>query len=406
MTKCAVWIACCLLALSCVAGIVHAAEPLPGVPAPTNVRGADYPRILPDGRVIFRVHAPQANSVKFRIDKDYPAKRAPDGTWTATTDPQVPGFHYYWLVIDDVAVNDPASETFFGTGRPTSGIEIPEPGNAGAYYEPQVVPHGDIRERWYFSKVTQAWRRFFIYTPPGYDHHPEKRYPVLYLQHGGGEDERAWVVQGRINHIMDNLIASGAAKPMLVVMDQGYARRPGDTDVRPGPPRGGPSATPDPFPPELVRMFSAFEEVVLQDLIPYVDATYRTISNRDHRAIAGFSMGGMQAFMIGLRHTDVFASIGGLSGAGGGFGDGTIDEKRYMDGVLADAQAFNSKMRLIFIGLGTTEPQRILDGVRGFRRSLEKLGIEHVYYESPGTGHEWLTQRRSLRELVSRLFRD
>lgn len=392
------------------AAFAHAGDTLPGVPASTNVRGAEYPRILPDGRVVFRVTAPNAKSVQFRIEKDYPASRAADGTWTATTDPLVPGFHYYWLVLDGVAVNDPSSETFFGTGRPTSGIEIPEPGDAGAYYKVQVVPHGDVRERWYFSKVTGEWRRFFIYVPPGYDHQLDKRYPVLYLQHGGGEDERAWVVQGRINHIMDNLIASGEAKPMLVVMDRGYARRPGDEEIPPGQVRalftskpGEP--LPDPFPPEFLRLFSAFEEVVLQDLIPYVDATYRTISNREHRAIAGFSMGGMQAFVIGLRHMNTFASIGGLSGAGGGFGDGRFDEKRYLGGVLANAEAFNAKMRLIFIGVGTDEPERILNGVRGYHRSLERLGIEHVYYESPGTGHEWLTQRRSLRELVSRLFR-
>ncbi len=389
---------------------MHASDALPGLPASTNVRGAEYPRILPDRRVVFRVEAPKANSVTFRVDKDYPASRAPDGSWTATTDPQVPGFRYYWLVIDDVQVNDPASETFFGTGKPTSGIEIPEPGDEGEYYAPQVVPHGDVRERWYYSKVTGGWRRFFVYAPPGYDHSPDRRYPVLYLQHGGGEDERAWVIQGRVNHIMDNLIAAGKAKPMLVVMDQGYARRPGEDQVPLRPPRGlfNPKPgdpPPEPFPPEFIRMFSAFEEVVLQDLIPYVDASYRTLPHRDHRAIAGFSMGGMQSFMIGLRHTDTFSAIGGLSGAGGGFGDGSIDVKRYFGGLLADPQAFNAKMRLIFIGLGTEEPERILTGVRGFHRSLKKLGIEHVYYESQGTGHEWLTERRNLRELASRLFR-
>lgn len=401
---------CLFLALLLFAGIVHASDALPGRPASTNVRGAEYPRVLPDRRVIFRIKAPAAKSVTFRSDKDYAATRDSQGVWTATTDPQVPGFHYYWLVIDDVALNDPASETFFGTGKQTSGIEIPEPGNEGDYYSPQVVPHGDVRERWYRSKVTGEWRRFFIYVPPGYDRTLDKRYPTLYLQHGGGEDERAWVIQGRINHIMDNLIASGKATPMLVVMDQGYARRPGEEEVPLGPPRGlfnpKPGDPPPPaFPPEFIRMFSAFEEVVVQDLIPYVDATYRTLPNREHRAIAGYSMGGMQAFLIGLRHTDKFSAIGGLSGAGGGFGDGSIDPKRYFNGVLDDADGFNAKMRLIFIGVGTQEPERILNGVRGYHRALKQLRIKHVYYESPGTGHEWLTERRNLRELALHLFR-
>ena len=391
-------------------GFVHAGDAPSGVPASTNVRGAHYPQVLADRRVVFSIKAPDANSVKFRIGKDYVASRDEDGTWTAITDALTPGFHYYWLVMDDVALTDPGSETFFGTGKQTSGIEIPESGNEGNYYSPQVVPHGEVRERWYRSKVTGEWRRFFIYAPPGYDHKLDQRYPVLYLQHGGGEDERAWVIQGRVNHIMDNLIASGKAMPMLVVMDQGYARRPGEAEVPLGPPRGLFNAKPgDPppaaFPPEFSRMFSAFEEVVLQDLIPYVDATYRTIPNRDNRAIAGYSMGGMQAFMIGLRHTDTFSAIGGLSGAGGGFGDGSIDPNQYFGGVLKDADAFNAKMRLIFLGLGTEEPERILNGVRGYHGALKRQGIEHVYYESPGTGHEWLTERRNLRELASHLFR-
>lgn len=397
-----------LFVLLATANVAGATDAPPGTPLSTNVRGASYPRLLPDRRVVFQIKAPGAKSVKFRIDKEYEASRDREGTWTATTDPQVPGFHYYWVVIDGVALNDPGSETFFGAGRQTSGIEIPEPGSEGDYYSPQVVPHGDVRERWYRSKVTGEWRRFFIYVPAGYDHSQDTRYPVLYLQHGGGEDERAWVIQGRVNHIMDNLIASQAAKPMLVVMDQGYARRP-DEHAPSAPPRelfnpkhGDPP--PEAFPPELVRMFRTFEEVVLQDLIPYVDATYRTVPNRDNRAIAGFSMGGMQAFMIGLRHMDTFSAIGGLSGAGG-FGNAQIDVSRYFDGVFADAEAFNAKMNLVFIGLGTQEPERILTSVRSYHRTLTKLGIEHVYYESPGTGHEWLTQRRSLRELASRLFR-
>jgi hypothetical protein len=191
-----------VLMLLATAHVATAADTIPGVPASTNVRGAHYPRILPDNRVTLRVKAPEAKSIAFKLDKTYPAARDAEGFWTATTDPQVPGFHYYWLVIDDVQVNDPASETFYGTGKQASGIEIPESGNEGDYYAPRDVPHGDVRERWYHSKVTGAWRRFFIYAPPGYDQDRSKRYPVLYLQHGGGEDERAWVIQGRAANIL------------------------------------------------------------------------------------------------------------------------------------------------------------------------------------------------------------
>jgi len=204
-------------------------KPNDGVPASSNIRGAQYPKIHPDLRVTFRIKAPDAQKVIFGFfdDQRYPATKGDDGFWTATTKPQVPGFHYYRVFIDGAEVNDPSSETFYGTGKQASGIEIPE--KDVDYYLPKDVPHGEVRERWYFSKTTQGWRRIFVYTPPGYDADREARYPVLYLQHGGGEDERGWPNQGRVGFILDNLIAEKKAQPMLVVMEQGYARRPGDT---------------------------------------------------------------------------------------------------------------------------------------------------------------------------------
>ena len=212
-------------------------KPVDSIPAPSNIRGAEYPRIHPDLRVTFRIKAPDAQKVVFGFfdSQRYPAKKGEDGFWTATTEPQVPGFHYYRVFIDGAEVNDPASETFYGTGKQTSGIEIPEKGVD--FYLPKDVPHGEVRERWYHSKTTQQWRRIFVYTPPGYDTDRDARYPVLYLQHGGGEDERGWPNQGRVGFILDNLIAERKARPMLVVMEQGYARRPGDTAPFPGPPR-------------------------------------------------------------------------------------------------------------------------------------------------------------------------
>lgn len=378
------------------------ARPPEGTPASTNNRGAEYPRILDDLRVRFRIKAPDAQKVEFAFfdEKRYPGTKDADGNWTATTpEPVVPGFHYYRVFIDGVQVNDPSSRTFFGTGRDTSGIEIPEKGVD--YYLPRDVPHGEVRERWYFSKTTQDWRRIFVYTPPGYDADPARRYPVLYLQHGGGEDETGWPIQGKMSFILDNLIAANKAKPMLVVMEQGYARRPGDEAPAPGPrPAGGGQAPPR---PDLGRMFSAFEDVVVNDLIPMIDTTYRTIADRDHRAMAGLSMGGMQTFQIGLKHLDLFSALGGFSGGGGGFG-GPFDARTAHGGVMADADAFNKKMKLVWLGIGTTEPQRMYESVKGFHEALEKAGIKHVYYESPGTSHEWLTWRRCLNEFAPLLF--
>jgi enterochelin esterase-like enzyme len=375
-------------------GRAQEATPPNTVPAPTNVRGAEYPRVHDDGRVTFRIKAPDAHKVEFELGKRYPATKGDDGAWTATTDPQAPGFHYYFLVIDGVPVNDPASETFFGYGKQASGVEIPEKGVD--YDLPKDVPHGEIRVRPYFSKTTQAWRRAFVYTPPGYDADREARYPVLYLQHGAGEDERGWSNQGRVNFIMDNLIAERKAKPMLVVMEQGYARRPGDSPPAP--------RTPGAARPDFGRMISAFEDVMVKDLIPMIDATYRTIPDRESRAMAGLSMGGMQTFLITLKNLDLFAYIGGFSGAGGGFGGAPFDPKTAHGGAMADADAFNKKVKLVWLGIGDAEPRRMYESVKHYHEALEKAGIKHVYYESPGTSHEWLTWRRSLKEFAPLLF--
>jgi enterochelin esterase-like enzyme len=378
--------------------------PAPGlppdtVPATTNVQGAQYPRITSDLRAIFRIKAPDAQKLEFAFfnPKRYPATKDEAGFWTATTEPLVPGFHYYRVFIDGAEVNDPSSETFFGTGKQTSGIEIPEKGVD--YYLPKDVPHGDVRERWYKSATTGGWRRVYVYCPPGYDTDRDARYPVLYLQHGGAEDERGWPNQGRAAFIMDNLIAERKAVPMLVVMEKGYASRAGETPAPGGPPRPGQG------PPNLGRMFSAFEDVVTKDLVPYIDSTFRTIPDREHRALAGLSMGGMQAYTIGLKHTDLFSSIGGFSGAGGGFGGAPFDVKTAFDGIMADPAAFNRRTGVLFLSVGTAESQRFRDGIRGFRDALDKAGIKTVFYESPGTDHEWLTWRRSLHAFAALLFK-
>ena len=353
----------------------------------------------------FRIKAPDAQKVVFGFfdSQRYPAEKDANGFWTATTNPQVPGFHYYRVFIDGAEVNDPASETFYGTGKQTSGIEIPEKGVD--YYLPKDVPHGEVRERWYHSQTTQEWRRIFVYTPPAYDTDRATRYPVLYLQHGAGEDERGWSNQGRVGFILDNLLAERKAKPMIVVMERGYARRPGEEPPSPAPPpRPAAPGQNAPRRPDFGRMISAFDDVMVKDLIPMIDATYRTISDRDNRAMAGLSMGGMQTFQVTLKHLDLFAYIGGFSGAGGGFGGVPFDPKTAHNGVMADASEFNRKVRLLWLGIGTAEPERMYKSVKNYHEALEKAGIKHAYYESPGTSHEWLTWRRCLHEFAPLLF--
>jgi len=390
-----------LLLLAAAAGQAQDSKSDDGVPAPSNIPGKEYPRIHADLRVTFRIKAPDAKKVEFGffVPKRYPAKKGEDGFWTATTEPQVPGFHYYRVFIDGVEVCDPSSETFYGTGKQTSGIEIPEKGVD--FYLPKDVPHGEVRERWYRSKTTEKWRRIFVYTPPGYDTNRDARYPVLYLQHGGAEDERSWPNQGRVGFIMDNLIAEKKAKPMLVVMEQGYARRPGEAAPGPRSRSGAPAPKGSP-PRDFSRMFSAFEGVMVKDLIPMVDSTYRTVPNREYRAMAGFSMGGMQTFQITLKHLDLFTHIGGFSGAGGGFRGAPFDPKTAHGGVMADTDKFNKQVRLLWLGVGSAEGMR--DGVKRYHEALDNAGIKNVYYESPGTGHEWLSCRRCLHEFAQRLF--
>jgi enterochelin esterase-like enzyme len=383
-------------------------------PPSSNVMGAQYPRISSDLRATFRLRAPDAKTVQVQVGADqkhYDLEKGADGTWTGTTPPLVPGFHYYYFFVDGVQVNDPASHAFYGVSKDSSGIEVPEKGVD--YYLPKDVPHGDVRSHWYYSKLTEAWRRCFVYTPPGYDTNVRTRYPVLYLQHGSGEDETGWSIQGHVNFILDNLIAAGKAKPMIVVMDRGYATKAGAP--APAPPVAPPPAAPGAAPAGRGAPGgggrggapSIFEDVVIGELIPMVDATFRTLPDREHRAMAGLSMGGAQTFQITLNHLDKFAYIGGFSGAGGGMGRGTasFDVKTAYNGVFNDAAAFNKRVKLVWVGAGSAELNGIGAGVVSFRDALQKAGIKVAYYESLGTAHEWLTWRRDLNEFAPLLFR-
>jgi enterochelin esterase-like enzyme len=384
------------LLVTLLAGPATALPPDEGVPATTNVMGADYPRVHADLSVTFRVKAPEAKKVQVDLGKLWDMERDGEGVWSVTLPPQVPGFHYYYLAIDGVRVSDPASRSFYGVGRYSSGIEIPETG--AGYFEAQDVPHGEVRIRWYHSTVTGKWRRSFVYTPPDYDTNPEARYPVLYLQHGMGEDETGWIFQGRANLILDNLIAAGKAKPMIIVMDNGYARRAGATPpAESAPPTSGPAG--------IRAAIGGFQDLMLDDVIPMVDRTYRTLADREHRAMAGLSMGGNQTCQLTLRHLDQFAWIGAFSGTGNGLSTAPIDPRTFIDGVFTDGPAFNARVRLLWVGMGTEEPDPFPGAIGAFRKMLDDAGVDYVYFESPSTAHEWLTWRRDLNDFAPRLFR-
>ncbi len=390
------------LAFLLLVSLCGAQEPGDFQPASTNVWDAQYPRVDSAGRVQIRVKAPDATKVKlnFWSGPKVDMEKQPDGFWTVTTPPLVAGLHYYTIIIDGAEVSDTNSAAFFGGGKYASMVEVPERGST--YYSIQDVPHGQVREVWYNSKVTGTWRHALVYLPPNYDTQRTVRYPVLYLQHGGGEDETGWIRQGHANFILDNLIAAGTCKPMIVVMAYGYARRAGQNP---------PDMTGKPFgSPEWLKviqdMASTFEDDVTQALIPFVDSTFRTLSDRDHRAMAGLSLGGMQTFQITLNHLDLFSYIGGFSGAGGMFlmGGRKLDPKTDYNGVFADPAAFAKKVHLLWMGVGTQEPERMRTGLLGLHSSLQEANIQHVFFESPGTNHEWQTWRRDLKDFAPRLF--
>jgi enterochelin esterase-like enzyme len=369
-------------------------------PAQTNVQNAQYPRITPDLRVIYKMKVPEGVKVQFDLaNKKYDMVKDTGGWVTVITDPQVPGFHYYRLWIDGVEVSDPASETFFGVSRMFSAIEIPSAGED--FYTLKDVPHGDIRTKYYFSKTTNEWRKIYIYCPPGYDNDINKRYPVLYIQHGGGEDQRGWAVQGLTDVIMDNLIAEGKAKPMIVVMETSAARKPGEPAFQPRPARpAAAQGNQQGARPRMNFSFDTYKEVMISDLIPFIDGNFRTLTDAKNRAMSGLSMGGMVTTSVTFTNLDKFAYIGCFSG--GPRVTETDDLKTVYDGVFANPATFNQKVKLLFISNGTVEGNSPIQA----GEILKKAGIKNVVvYQSPGTAHEWLTWRRSLHEFAPLLFK-
>ena len=362
--------------------------PEDAVTAETTIPGNEFPKVDRERRAYFYIHAPQANKVIVDIcNKKYEMQPDGKGGFMAVTDPLVVGFHYYFLSIDGVNFIDPATETFFGCCRESGGIEIPE-GPEGDYYRPQQgIPHGCVRSIYYPAVSASSgedgrglWRHAMVYTPADYEK-GKKKYPVLYLQHGMGEGETSWTVQGRMQHIMDNLIASGEAVPMIVVMESGDVKAP----FRGGSNQAGRS-----------QYGASFYRVLTEDLIPYIDSHFRTKADRDHRAMAGLSWGGHQTFDVVMNNMDKFAWMGGFSGAIFG-----LDVNSTYDGAFSRSEEFNSRIHYLFLSCGSEEnfgTERLVNELRG-------AGIKVDYYVSPGTHHEWLTWRRSLKEFVPHLFK-
>ena len=358
--------------------------PADAVTAETTVPGNDFPKVDSQHRAYFYINAPQAKKVIVDIcNKKYDMQPDGKGGFMAVTDPLPVGFHYYFMNIDGVNFIDPATETFFGCNRESGGIEIPE-GPEGDYYRPQQgVPAGSMRSIYYYSNEQKKWRHAMVYTPAEYDQKQgfKKRYPVLYLQHGMGEGETSWALQGKMQHIMDNAIAKGEAVPMIVVMESGDIKAPfGGGNNRQG----------------MSDYGASFYPVLLNDLIPYIDQNFRTKSDRENRAMAGLSWGGHQTFDIVLNNLDKFAWMGTFSGAIFG-----LDVKTAYNGVFADADAFNKKMHYFYMNWGSDDfikSQSIVD-------SLRQLGIKVDSSVSQGTGHEFLTCRRGLHEFIPHLFK-
>jgi enterochelin esterase-like enzyme len=387
-----------LLAAALTGGICLAQTDQPTIkedfkPSTLNQPGQEYPQVNSQRYARFRIEAPEAKSVRVSLGGlqrgGFSLEKGEDGVWTGVTQkPLDEGFHYYHLTVDGGTFNDPGTLNFYGSTRWESGIEIPA--HDQDFYALKNVPHGRVQQILFPSKSTpqdgqahNTSRRAFVYTPPDYDKDLTKRYPVLYLQHGWGEDETAWSNQGHANLIMDNLIAEGKIRPFLIVMTYGMTN-----EIR----FGG------------LRNFDIkpFQTVLVNELIPYIDANFRTLSDQPNRAMAGLSMGGMETRMITLKNLDVFSHIGLLSG-----GSISVDD-------VNDTPGFKEKVKLVFVSYGSREIENRRSRGRGpfggdpkeNAEALKQAGINSVFYVSPDTAHEFLSWRRSLYQFAPLLFKD
>jgi enterochelin esterase-like enzyme len=349
-----------------------------GIPPSTNVRGVKYPQILPDSRAIFRVKAPDAQKIQLDLAKKYDMVKNSEGIWEVTTDSLTEGFHYYSLLVDGLALADPASETFYGMGRMASGIEVPFKGDG--YYAEKDVPHGEICIKRYFSTVFNSWRQFYIYKPAGYDININEKYPVLYILHGGGEDERGWATQGKTDLILDNLIAANKAKPMLIVMPDGNVSGQG-------------------FDENTLRMF---ERELKQSIIPFVEKNYRAETGSKSRALAGLSMGGIQTLYVGINNTELFSYLGVFSSGWIMPAQNDLANKQY-DFMKTNNDKIKNNLNLLWIGVGGKE-DIAYNNCQALLKKLDELKVKYIYSEYPG-GHTWPVWRNNLYNFAQLLFK-
>jgi enterochelin esterase-like enzyme len=352
--------------------------PVAGMPSSTNIPSAKYPQITADHHVIFNIKAPDAKKVQVDLVKKYDMVKDSSGNWTATTDSVGEGFHYYSLIIDDVAIADPASQTFYGMGRMASGIEIPFAG--GGYYAVKNVPHGDIRVKKYFSKVTNSWRQFEIYTPPGYDANITDKYPVLYIMHGGGEDETGWAAQGKADFILDNLIADKKAKPMLIVMVDGNFSSASMFD------EGG---------------LKLFTRELKEAVLPFVESNYRTLNDAGSRALAGLSMGGIQTLYAGVNNAQLFSYLGVFS-SGWFANQPAISDPQYAY-MKSNTDAINRDIKLFWVSAGGKE-DIAYNNCKNMLSKFDDMKIKYHYSEYPG-GHTWPVWRNNLYNFAQLIFK-
>ena len=375
-------------------------------PAPTNQAGKQYPMVNSERVVRAQITAPDAKYVQFDIGGvKYDLKKDENAVWTGDTAPQDEGFHYYQIWVDGAATPDPNSLCYYGASRWGSGIDIPA--HDEDFYAVKNVPHGDLREVYYYSKENDAMRHCFVYTPASYDVDLNKRHPVLYLQHGGGENEYGWAVQGKTALIMDNLIAAGLAEEFIIVMDNGSAGRPRQPQAapqaRPQAPQGQRPQAPQGQRPQGGRpgmgmpsgWADGFMNTLVNDIIPMIDAKYRTIADKEHRAMAGLSMGAMQTKSITMAKPEVFSKIGLFSG-------GTISVEE-----ANNTPGFREAYDLVFVSFGSREVENPRGGVDPGKitADLKASGMNAHYYVSPETAHEWQTWRRSLYQFAQLLFK-
>lgn len=349
-----------------------------GFPASTNVRGVKYPQILPDGRAIFRVKAPDVQKVQLDLAKKYNMVKNSEGIWEVTTDSLTEGFHYYSILVDGLAVADPSSETFYGMGRMASGIEVPFKGDD--YYAIKDVPHGEISIKFYYSTVLNGWRRFYIYKPAGYDVNINEKYPVLYILHGGGEDESGWATQGKTDLILDNLIAVNKAKPMLIVMPDGNVNAQG-------------------FGENTLRMF---ERELKLCIIPFVEKNYRAETGSGNRALAGLSMGGIQTLYAGINNTELFSYLGVFSSGWIMPAQSDLADKQYVF-LKNNLDKVKNNLKLLWIGIGGKE-DIAYNNCQTMISRFNEMNLQYTYSYYPG-GHAWPVWRNNLYNFAQLLFR-